>query len=496
MIQVVPTGDIGLDVLLGGGWRLIERLPDYRSATVLIRGGAGSGKTLLGIDVALAMAGVLGGDVAVGCVEILPSEYVAQLRSARTDLDESRIVMLPGEAANGTGPRIFCGLLTDLDPSAPDLVACLESLRRDVESLGGLPKVFIVDSLSEGYGIGSSAHRVGADAVMKFAAQGGHGLVLCEETAGEQASPWLFAADTVLELGVESRERGRWIEVRKHRFGPSVSGRHELELGSGTHPKVFPEPHAWVAGRPETVLQAHGWEFTKSSGIPQLIWHGKLDPLVGDTIFRGPFEARFTLVTSGDSGLARTMALGLLPQTTMEGRDLIVELDPVVIVADYRSEAAFDRYVLPTMHGSARALRGLIEYFARQFTSQVGTQVRRVVLGDLGCVLGTSDKLQWIDAVRVLVSLLAESEWCVTVIGYSEAGPDSAAVAARSLLGSYSDLRINLIRENTPDSGRRIVATFTQRWRRLQSTFVFGHLLDANPLPQGFDELDRSPGSG
>jgi len=240
MIRSVPTGDLGLDVLLGGGWRLVTRLPDRESATVLVRGGAGAGKTLVGLDVALGLAKALDGDVVVGCVEILPSEYAAQLRSARGELAEGRLVTLPGSAASTTSPRVFAGLLTEIDPSAPDLVASLEALGRDVVSAGGKPVVFVIDSLIEGYGIGASASRMSADAVMKLAAQGGYGVVLCEEQIGSTPSPWVFAADTVLELGTEARERGRWVEVRKHRFGASVSGRHELEIPGGDRWPCFP----------------------------------------------------------------------------------------------------------------------------------------------------------------------------------------------------------------------------------------------------------------
>jgi len=43
MIRTVPTGDLGLDVLLGGGWRLVTRLPDRNrqrswSEAALVRG--------------------------------------------------------------------------------------------------------------------------------------------------------------------------------------------------------------------------------------------------------------------------------------------------------------------------------------------------------------------------------------------------------------------------------------------------------------------------
>ncbi len=85
MTSVVPTGDLGLDVLLGGGFRLVTRLPGKASAMVDVRGGAGAGKTLVGLHVALELAKALEGDVVVACVEILPSEYVAQVASrART----------------------------------------------------------------------------------------------------------------------------------------------------------------------------------------------------------------------------------------------------------------------------------------------------------------------------------------------------------------------------------------------------------------------------
>ena len=56
MIRGVPTGDLGLDVLLGGGWRLIKRFEDKESATVIVRGGSGAGKTLVGIQAAIALA--------------------------------------------------------------------------------------------------------------------------------------------------------------------------------------------------------------------------------------------------------------------------------------------------------------------------------------------------------------------------------------------------------------------------------------------------------
>ncbi len=135
MIRTVPTGDIGFDVILGGGWRLIERLPGRESATVVLRGGPGTGKTLLSVDVALALAGALDGDVVVACVELLPTEYVAQIEAGRGELvlqwrDGPRLteppVMILTQTASVTSfksPRIICGLLPELNDDVPDLVA-------------------------------------------------------------------------------------------------------------------------------------------------------------------------------------------------------------------------------------------------------------------------------------------------------------------------------------------------------------------------------------
>src|ERR1700679_387870 len=106
MTTLVSSGDLGLDILLDGGWRFVTRLPNLPSATVLLRGGAGAGKTLLGLQVALQLAKNGGGDVIIGCVEILPSEYAAQMRSARPDISADRIVELPGAGTDGPGPRV------------------------------------------------------------------------------------------------------------------------------------------------------------------------------------------------------------------------------------------------------------------------------------------------------------------------------------------------------------------------------------------------------
>jgi hypothetical protein len=429
VIRIVPTSDLGLDVLLGGGWRLITRLPEKTSATVLVRGGAGSGKTLMGFQVALDLAKALNGDVAVGCVEILPSEYVAQLLSARTDIEEKRIVRLPGEATAHKEPRIFCGLLADLDPEAPDLVASLERLEKDITARGGKPVVFVVDSLIEGYGIGSSTPRISADAVIKFAVAGGYGLVLCEETRDETQSPWVFAVDTVLELGVESKERGRWIEVRKHRFGPTASGKHELELRTGARPVVYPELHAWLTRHIAAALETRGWKLTR--GVPQLAWHETLVQNI--TPNAGAFRASFILVVGSNREIVLPIALGLLPTENKQGKDLIIEFDPLLQEEAIKTEKQLVVCYLPTLYGTARVIRTILEQLTIMFAS--GQLPRRVVVSEFAPI----NTFRWDEMLRNFASVMARCACKIPVIacGITQSPQQHSLFA-------YADLLLNV----------------------------------------------------
>ncbi len=495
MIRSVSTGDLGLDVLLGGGFRLVKRLLELESATVVVRGGAGAGKTLVALQVAVELAKELGGDVAVGCVEILPSEYVAQVVSARPDL-EGRVIMLastpvvipPGGRGATRLPRVVCGLLTDLDPATPDLVGSLEGLGRDVTAAGGEPRVFLVDSLIEGYGLGASTPRIGADAVMKFAAQGGYGLVLCEETHGAGASPWIFAADTVLELGVEPRERGRWIEVRKHRFGASVSGRHEIDLGGEEQPKVFPEPHAWVARDLGEILPRQGWTYRDRAGIPALVWDAQLAP---DQPTDPLPNVGFVVIASPATGVARSLAYGLRPAAAAwhrprgEASVLLIELDPLALREDLSREEHRQVCRLPTVHGPARALRMLIEQLARSFDPEhPSPSVARVVMGDLRTVLASADALAWVEVVRVFVSLIIASRWGIPVIAHMSGPENLSGETSTALLSTYADLTIT--------APHRHQAHATQRGRR--DTTVLNWTREVTSVPLTLDHLPGASG--
>src|SRR5690349_3860934 len=79
-MKTIPTGIAGLDLLLGGGLRFIDRMEENQpSAVVLIRGAPGVGKTVLATQIAAHISQEAKTDIAYACVELLPTELRAQL---------------------------------------------------------------------------------------------------------------------------------------------------------------------------------------------------------------------------------------------------------------------------------------------------------------------------------------------------------------------------------------------------------------------------------
>jgi len=238
-VRIVRAGSVGLDLALGGGFRFVRRTHsgDRESATVLIRGGPGTGKSVLAEDVALRLAASLGGDVLYVCVEVLPSEVIAQ-RVGFKNFDPTYLVDLsrPGtRSPQASRPHLLLGM-RDVVPDAdgvPDLGAVLLDLARIAGERGFDPKVVVVDSLSDGYGLGSAIPRPAVDGVCKLAIEQGWGLILIEEVADSSVSPWAFAVDTVLSLRLSPTKDDqvrRELLVTKHRFGPCEPGPHRLQI--------------------------------------------------------------------------------------------------------------------------------------------------------------------------------------------------------------------------------------------------------------------------
>ncbi len=236
LIRTVPSRSVGLDLVLGGGVRLLRRIAGSKSesATVLVRGGPGTGKSVLATDIALRLARAVGGDVLYVCIEVLPREVIAQ-RMGFDGFDPATAIDLSVPEARKTGdagPMLVVGMtemeMVSLEEGGgPDLGRMILDLVRISVDRGCNPRVVVVDSLSDGYQLGADVPRPTVDGVCKLAIEQGWVLVLVEETVDERASPWSFAVDTVLSLEVTPSGR-REARVTKHRFGPCQPGPHRL----------------------------------------------------------------------------------------------------------------------------------------------------------------------------------------------------------------------------------------------------------------------------
>lgn len=236
LVRTVPTGSVGLDLVLGGGPRLLCRMAgsSSESATMLVRGGPGTGKSVLATDLALRLARAIGSDVLYVCVEILPSEVIAQ-RMGFDGFDPTQAIDLAQQdarKASGDNPTLVVGM-TEMEMGSteggeiPDLGRLILDLARVSVERGFDPRVVVVDSLSDGYRLGAGVPRALADGVCKLAVEQAWVLVLVEEAVDERASAWSFAVDTVLSLEV-TRSGRRELRVTKHRFGPCQPGPHRL----------------------------------------------------------------------------------------------------------------------------------------------------------------------------------------------------------------------------------------------------------------------------
>lgn len=234
LVRTVQTGSVGFDLVLGGGPRLLRRIAnvDAESATLLLRGGPGAGKSVLATDIALRMGAAVHGDVLHVCIEILPREVIAQ-RAGFDGFDPATVIDLADPTARKSvreGPTLVIGM-GEMTPAeggdAPDLGGMILDLARISRERGCNPRVVVVDSLSDGYGLGASVPRPTVDGVCKLAVEQGWVLVLVEESVDHRASPWSFAVDTVLSLEVTPSGR-RETRVTKHRFASCQPGPHRL----------------------------------------------------------------------------------------------------------------------------------------------------------------------------------------------------------------------------------------------------------------------------
>jgi KaiC/GvpD/RAD55 family RecA-like ATPase len=254
----------GLPLTLGGEIRAVSKLEGKEESTViLVRGPAGSGKTIFASHLAAHEALVRRGDVVFCCIELLPTELDAQLSGLTFGRERRplRVCNLPfgPPAAPELRPRIFASLIDIPETGQPDFGAEVQRAMDDAREAQLTPRVIVIDSLAEGYRLVASMPRYLADALAKYAAEQGIVLILVEEVDNPRDSKWTFVADVVLELahqgaaGTAAAEQ-RALTVRKNRFGPTHVGPHAFAIHKEGGIEVYPRPSVYLSATTQMSL--------------------------------------------------------------------------------------------------------------------------------------------------------------------------------------------------------------------------------------------------
>ena len=432
MTRLIPVDIDGLNLILGGGVPVLKRREDSdESATLLVRGAPGAGKTILGTQIAGSLARSLGCDVAYACVEILPAELAAQRGGLGRERVKERVIVPPfvRTEPDSNECRIYAAVL-DLGPpghEAARLEQAVLDLLDTINSGAGRPRVLVIDSLSDGYNLGAKASRVLADTVCKLAASLGLLLVLLEETTGARPSAWSFAADLIFELGSTSKgvdvdgteSIDRTIDVIKNRFGPSSRGAHRLDFSSEDGMYMLPHPRLYLL-RKEHLLLPTQWGDTLRE---KQVWTG-----IGSPSGWPSFRTCVTAVFGPESHLNFKTA-ARLGTTTAENEEVLVGTD---VFLDFSRAGAPDRP--GELHTASLGLRfdsddpyltgdrilattlAALEVF---HTSR--EPVRRILIGDLRSIRTHRNPSDLQRALRVLFALARSGK--IPVITFETSPP-------------------------------------------------------------------------
>ncbi len=403
----------GLDLVLGGGIVSVPKvdMDTQRSTVVLIRGGPGTGKTIFGSHIAIGLARDLTCDILYACIELLPTELKAQLDDfhfnrdpvTEPDIDNSAKIILPRAhltPESSAQPRVLAGLLNLGENPQEGLVLAIEESILQLSPKGYKIGVIVIDSVSDGYGIGPSVPREVADGVAKLAADQGLIAVILEETLDDRPSSWSFAADTVLELShigtfsEPARER-RQLTVRKHRCAPSHIGPHTLivQRGSGIH--VYPRPSAYLTYWAEELL---------FGPAPRGLQHASSWGLQGeDLIMLPPIHQSAVAIYGPDAVIVKRVALAV--GVANEGVDIFVNFGALPTTS---SEIRDDERAEKLLHIPAQNPWLGSEFFLAKIREiiegvlQSGRSIRRVLVGDLRALRSHLDP----DGLRLAIASL------------------------------------------------------------------------------------------
>ena len=265
----VSSGIPGLDQLFGGcgpilpdffpwadeGSRGVSRATCLNARTILVRGPAGSGKSLLACHLAASVAGK-GGIATIVSAEQGPEEYLYTLRTMglssatagfQLAFSQEERARLQCEATPGGGAIVYAGVDRELlEEGFPNM----ETL---ANRMSAYPlRLLIIDSLN---GIANMARARDIDlrgtlaAAFRGITAKGVNLLIIEEEQG--ATDLRFEeqqnlADTVLRLQSKNEltYQKRFIQILKLRFQREQRGEHPFSIVSGSGIHVVPSPVA------------------------------------------------------------------------------------------------------------------------------------------------------------------------------------------------------------------------------------------------------------
>lgn len=269
----VCSGIAGLDEVLCGGF-LMHR-------AYLVRGGPGTGKTILGMH--FLAAGVRAGQ---RCLFITLGEPAEQLRengaALGLDLEAVHFVDLsptPEFFAHAESYDIFSPAEVELEPTTRRIVGEIEAFK---------PQRVFLDAMTQFRYLSAEPFHFFRQTLsfLRFLVAQGATVVFTSE--GSPTAPdedLQFMADGVIALGVTANDRS--LNVAKFRGSGFIDGRHSLRLGASgmtIFPRLVPE----LSGEEMAVGLL-------SSGLPEL-----------DELLHGGIERGTVTIISGPSGVGKT----------------------------------------------------------------------------------------------------------------------------------------------------------------------------------------------
>lgn len=282
----ISTGVTGLDEVLGGGL--------LAGRTYLVRGGPGSGKTILGLH--FLTAGAAAGEKTL-FITLEEAEEQIRRNAEQLGFDLSRVQFLDLSPTSeffveAQAYDIFSPAEVERQPTTQKIVERIEALQ---------PHRVFFEAMTQFRYLSPDSFQFHKQVLsfLRFLVRRGATVLFSSEGSATAPDDDLqFVADGVVHL--ESTETGRYLTVTKFRGSDFRSGRHSMRLtdhGIVVFPRLVPDEH--------------GRQFVAepiSSGVPEL-----------DQMLQGGLERGTVTVITGPTGVGKTN-LGLYFMKEAAGR--------------------------------------------------------------------------------------------------------------------------------------------------------------------------------